>query len=39
MNCVILGPSKIEKISQYGQIINIENYIDEAAKFFADKFN
>jgi len=39
MNCVVLGPSKFEKINLYGQINNVENYIDEAAKFFASKFD
>lgn len=39
MNCVILGPSKIEKISKFGRINNVEAYINEAAKFFADNFD
>lgn len=39
MRCVILGPSKIEKISKYGNIVNVKKYINESARFFARQFN
>lgn len=38
MNCVILGPSKIEKISRHGNIDNIEEYIELAGRFLASIF-
>ncbi len=37
-NCVILGPSKIEKIKLYGTILDVEEYIIEIAKFLAEHF-
>lgn len=39
MDCIILGPTQIEKISRYGQIVNLEEYLKEAGKFFAENFS
>lgn len=38
MDCVILGPTQINKIKLFGKIQNTSVYINEAAKFFADNF-
>jgi len=38
-NCVILGPSKIQKIQKYGHIKNLTQYIKEVAQFFAKNYD
>lgn len=38
-NCVILGPSKIQKIKKFGHVNNIDKYTKEAAQFFAKHFD
>jgi len=38
-SCIILGPSKVQKIKKFGGIKNIDEYIREAAKFFAKHFD
>jgi len=37
-NCVILGPSDIQKICKFGKIVDIDKYINEAAQFLSKNF-
>ena len=39
MDCIILGPTQVKKISCYGQIANLEEYLNMAGKFFAENFS
>jgi hypothetical protein len=39
MNCIILGPTQIEKLKRYGKIVDLEEYILAAGKFFAENFS
>lgn len=39
INCVILGPTNIKKIKQFGRIDNIKQYIGEACDFFVKNFD
>jgi len=39
MNCVILGPTKYEKIQKFGKIKDLQKYINKAATFFAKNFD
>lgn len=38
-SCVILGPSKVQKIKRFGHIKDINKYTKQAAQFFAKHFD
>lgn len=39
MDCIILGPTEIEKIKFFGKILDVQEYILSAGKFFAENFS